>query len=83
MRDTIITGKRKRTEVITILICFLIANLTNLYAILTYDRSSLSELFTSMGYVVVFSGVLYVAWCVIRFVFYMGYKVVTAKKSRR
>jgi cytochrome b len=69
MRDTSITVKRKKIEIITLIICFVVANLANLYAIVRY-KTSFSELFTSLGYVVVATVVLYVIWTVIRFIFY-------------
>ena len=39
MKDTIITAKRKKTELIMLLFCFLLANAGNLYAIITYHTS--------------------------------------------
>ena len=36
MKDTIITTRRKRIELWTLLTCFLIGNLANLYAIISY-----------------------------------------------
>lgn len=50
MEDTIITAKRKKTELIMLLFCFLLANAGNLYAIITYHTSFI-ELLTSLGYV--------------------------------
>ncbi len=81
MKDTVISGRRKRIEVITFLVCFLLANLANVYAIMTYDRSSFSELFTSIGYVAVFSVVLYIAWCGIRLIFCLGRELFRSKKG--
>lgn len=39
MKDTIITAKRKKTELIMLLFCFLLANAGNLYAIITYHTT--------------------------------------------
>ncbi|MBB4035287.1 cytochrome b [Dysgonomonas hofstadii] len=70
MKDTVITSKRKRTEIITWLICFFIANLINLYAVIVYDNTLFSELFTSLGYVFVASVAIYLVWTAIRVLFY-------------
>lgn len=67
MKETIITSKRKRTEIITILVCFLIANILNLYSIIKFN-TAFSELFTSLGYVAVATVVIYVAWTAIRLI---------------
>lgn len=78
MKDTIITGKRKKTEIVTYLICFLIAFLLNVYAIIKYD-TSFKELFFSLGYVFVASVVIYGAWIIIRLVIF-GIKSLFKKK---
>ncbi len=70
MKDTIITSKQKKTEIITWLICFLIANLVNLYAIITHRESSFTELYTSIGYVFILSIILYISWIIIRIIFF-------------
>ncbi len=80
MRDTIITAKQKKTEIKSWLVCFLIANLANIYAIIKYDNSSFLEIFTSLGYVVVASVALYVLWIAIRIIFYGVKKIVRSKK---
>ena len=38
MKDTILTARRKKTELITLFLCFIIANLVNLYSIFTYNN---------------------------------------------
>lgn len=68
MKDIIITGRRVRTELITLLVCFVIAFGLNVYAIATYD-GKWSELFWSLGFVVAAAGVLYVVWGVVRLLF--------------
>ncbi|MCD8166242.1 MAG: hypothetical protein LUE93_09045 [Bacteroides sp.] len=76
MKDTVITARRKKRELITLLICFIIANLVNLYAIFAYD-TSVKELFTSLGYVIVLALFLYGIWCLVRLAFYalkMGFR---------
>jgi hypothetical protein len=69
MKDTIITVKRKKKEIITLTVCFIIANLVNLYAIVQY-KTAYTELLTSLGYVLVLTLALYVLWTVIRLIFY-------------
>ena len=39
MKDTVLTARRKKIEIITLLVCFVLANLVNLYAIIAYNRS--------------------------------------------
>ena len=75
MKDSIITAQRKRTELITLLVCFLIANVVNLCAIVAYS-TRLVELVTQIGYVVLFSIALYLCWSVLRLIYYGIRKVV-------
>ncbi len=70
MKDTLITARRKKHELITWAVCFLAANLVNLYAILTYPGTSWVELITSLGYVTAASVALYAAWTALRLLFY-------------
>ena len=69
MKDTLITAHRKKVELLTWLVCFGLANLLNLYAIIAYKTSFL-EVLTSFFYVIMFSCVLYVIWSVLRLVIY-------------
>lgn len=69
MKDTILTARRKKIELVTLLVCFLTANLVNLYAIITY-RAPFMEMLTSIFYIIVFTFVLYAAWGVLRLIFY-------------
>lgn len=39
MKDTLITAHRKKVELLTWLVCFVMANLLNLYAIIAYKTS--------------------------------------------
>ena len=45
MKDTIVTARRKKTELITLLICFVVSNLLHLYAIIAYHAP-----FTAVSY---------------------------------
>ena len=57
MKDTLITAHRKKVELLTWLVCFVMANLLNLYAIIAYKTSFL-EVLTSFFYVIMFSRAL-------------------------
>jgi len=69
MKDTVITAKRKKIEIAALIMCFIIANLINWYAIVRY-KTSFIELLTSLGYVIVLTLALYLLWTVIRLIFY-------------
>ena len=69
MKNTVITARRKKIELLTLLACFIIGNLANLYAIISYE-TPFSEMLTSFFYVLAFSGVLYVFWTILRIMFY-------------
>ncbi len=71
MKDTIITAKAKRRELIIWFCCFVVANIINWCAIIKFS-TPWYEVFTQIGYVIVTSLVLYflilvlrVAWWVI------------------
>lgn len=78
MKDTILTARRKKTELITILICFIIANLANLYSIIAYNTPFM-EMITSIFYVIIFAVALYVFWSLLRILFY-GIKTLFIRK---
>lgn len=69
MKNTVITARRKKIELLTLLACFIIGNLANLYAIISYE-TPFSEMLTSFFYVLAFSGLLYVFWTILRILFY-------------
>lgn len=76
MKDTILTAQRKKTEIYTFLVCFIIANLIHVYAIIAY-KASFMELLTSLFYVLAFTIALYIAWSAIRLGFYAIKKLIT------
>ena len=47
MKNTVITARRKKIELLTLLVCFIIGNLANLYAIISY-KTPFSEMLTSI-----------------------------------
>ena len=69
MKNTVITARRKKIDLLTLLACLIIGNLANLYAIISYE-TPFSEMLTSFFYVLAFSGVLYVFWTILRILFY-------------
>ncbi len=79
MKDTILTAQRKKKELIAGVVCFLLANLANVYAIIAYETPAI-ELLTSMGYVLVATVFLYGVWCMLR-LFYYGMKSILIKKK--
>ncbi|MDR1370305.1 MAG: hypothetical protein LBJ72_09325 [Dysgonamonadaceae bacterium] len=81
MKDTLITGKRKKIELLTLIACFVIACVVNIYAIVRFN-TPWSETITSLGYVFVFSVALYVAWSIVRLVYYLIKKSFRNKKRR-
>lgn len=61
MKDTIVTARRKKIELITLLICFVVSNLIHLYAIIAY-HAPFTEMITSIFYIIIFAFVLYAFW---------------------
>ena len=53
MKDTIVTARRKKIELITLLICFVVSNLIHLYAIIAY-HAPFTEMITSIFYIIIF-----------------------------
>lgn len=73
-----IPSHRIRTELLSLLVCFLIAVGLNVYAIVHYG-APLSELWTSILYVLEATAVLYGVWIVLRLIIFgiarlFGYK---------
>ncbi len=65
MKDTVITAQRKRTELLTALVCLGISFLLNVICIIIYKTPAI-EMVTQIGYVIVIALALYVLWTVIR-----------------
>ncbi len=61
MKDIIISKKRINIELKTWFICFLVAFLCNIVAIVYY-QSPFIEILTSLGYVLLFSLFMYSFW---------------------
>jgi len=79
MRDIVITKKRQKTELLSILVCFILAFLLNLYAVIAYD-GKWTEIFTCVGFMIMTTVVLYAVWTIIRIIFYLIKKLITKKR---
>jgi len=69
MKDTIVTARRKKIELITLLICFILSNSIHVYAIIAY-HAPFTEMITSIFYIIIFAFVLYAFWGILRLLFY-------------
>ena len=67
MKDIIISAKRIKTEMFTLLVCFLIGFVANIGAVIYY-KSAASEIFTSLPYVLVFMVAIYCFWSFLRLI---------------
>ena len=70
MKDTLITARRKKTELLTLLVCFAVAFLLNVGCILYY-HTPFSEVFTQIGYVLFITLALYLIWTAIRVIVWL------------
>jgi hypothetical protein len=69
MKDIIITAKRIKIELYTLLIVFVIANGFNLYAIIKF-QTKFVEIITQIGYVLLFTLGIYVLWTIVRLIYW-------------
>lgn len=67
MNDILITTKRIKKELIALLVCFIIGVIANIGAIIYY-KSEAVEILTSLPYVLVFTGFIYLVWSLLRFI---------------
>ena len=65
MKDVLISGARIKKELIMLLICFLIGFVANVGAIIYY-KTVFTEIVSSLGYILVFTFVLYFIWSLLR-----------------
>lgn len=80
MKDIIVKASRIKTELYTLLACFVLANLLNVYAIFAY-QTTLSELFSMLGYVSLFTIALYACWTILRLIFILLKKLFKQRKN--
>lgn len=81
MKDTVITASRKRKELWWMASCMLASIIVNVYAIIRYDAGWM-ELISSMGYVLVFAAVLYIATGVVRVTVSLIIKAINRKQNK-
>jgi len=65
MKDIIISSKQIKKELVTLMVCFIIGFIANIGAIIYY-KSTAIEMFTSLHYVLIFSGFIYGVWSFLR-----------------
>ena len=70
MKDSVITAKRKKTELLTALVCFGIAFLINVGCIIYYGTPFV-EVFTQLGFVLIIALGLYLIWTAIRLIIWL------------
>jgi hypothetical protein len=81
MRDLIIKVKRQKTEIIVLVICFLLAIALNVGAIIIY-KTQWKELYTQLHVAILLALFLYLLTWVVRLV-YSGIKTAWLKISKR
>lgn len=65
LKDSVITAEQKKREIIMALSCFVVMFLLNIYCVIRY-ACPWTEIFTQLGFVVVFSVGLYVLTVIVR-----------------
>ena len=77
-KDTVITGKQKKQEMLLLLLSFGVSNILNVLAIICY-KTPFREIYTQMLVVVILALVLYLLTIAVRFVVYF-IKLIIKKK---
>lgn len=80
MKDTIITARRKKSEIIAFVICLVLGFAFNALSIYIFD-TPWNELYTEAGYVLCVSIVFYIIWTVIRLIF--SFLIGRRKRAKR
>ncbi len=81
MKDFTISGNKINRELLSLLVCFIIAFLLNVLAIIIY-KTNFSEIVSSLHYVLMFSLVLYVLWSIVRLLFVSIKYLILDKKKK-
>ena len=76
-----IPDRRLRTELLALLVCFIIANALNVYASL-HSESPAIDLVSSILYVLMATAVLYAVWVIVRLLVY-GFLCLIGRKPKR
>lgn len=82
MKDLTIKGTTISREIMWAVLCFAVAFLTNVYAVIHYDRPAI-ELISQIGFVLVITLALYVALAVVRIVFNLMYRIFFPARYRK
>ena len=81
MKDVLISGARIKKELIMLLICFLIGFVANVGAIIYY-KTVFTEIVSSLGYILVFTFVLYFIWSLLRILTWLLLSFIKKASSR-
>jgi hypothetical protein len=79
MKDTIITARQKKREIVTYIICLILAFGLNIYAISRYG-TSWKELWTQLPWVLLWGTGLWALWLVLRWIWYGILRLVCRKR---
>lgn len=82
MKNIVITSRRQKIEICFLILSFIVANILNLWAILSYG-SPIKEMITSIFYVLVFTIVLYAFSVVLRLLFYVIRRSIKVFKKKK
>jgi predicted DCC family thiol-disulfide oxidoreductase YuxK len=74
MKDIVFTQKRQKTELIILLVCFLLAIATDVVSIIVY-KTEWKELYTQWLWILILTAVLYVVFLVLRLIFFGVLKI--------
>jgi len=75
MQDIVLTARRLRLELLILLTSFVVAELVNIYAIITYE-TPWTEVITKIGFVLVLTAVLYAVHWLIRLIVFLCLSIV-------
>ena len=70
MKDTLITARRKKTELLTFLACLGLAVLVNIGSII-YFHTPFYEVFTQIGYTLMIALAFYLIWTSVRLIVWL------------
>ena len=70
MKDTLITARRKKTELLTVLACLGLAVLVNIGSII-YFHTPFYEVFTQIGYTLMIALGFYLIWTAVRLIVWL------------
>ena len=70
MKDTLITARRKKTELLTFLACLGLAVLVNIGSII-YFHTPFYEVFTQIGYTLMIALGFYLIWTAVRLIVWL------------